>query len=136
MYPGSDNPWKEFFQFCDEKSAKPKADYGKTTWEWANKKIIFKLSGKNPPALEPIPDYLWAEGNGLCTSFAIEVNEATATHGGYVEYASKHRAVQKTIGADVLLIDSSVGMAIQLKEDAEFEKWHHVESGKVSWDKA
>ncbi|KAF2865196.1 hypothetical protein BDV95DRAFT_612791 [Massariosphaeria phaeospora] len=65
---------------------------------------------------------------------AETVNEATATKATYVDYkkskVSLHRAAHKTIGAEVLLIDSGVGKAVQLKEAEVYEDWEHMGSGR------
>jgi hypothetical protein len=55
--------------------------------------IWFKGLGMEKPVWEQImPEELWKDGNGLCTSFAISVNTMSKIGATYIEYKGTHRA--------------------------------------------
>jgi hypothetical protein len=81
------------------------------------------------------PEFLWEGGNGLCTSFAIAVNETAELDAKYVDYRNTHRAAHKVEeDKSVLVVDSTAGKVVSLDNGELLEKWLNI-YGKVKWDK-
>jgi hypothetical protein len=84
-------------QRCDQ--LLEKADPN-TRWDLATK-ALGKSNGKLLGAEKPewnddLPRWLWDQGVGLCTAFAIAANQSSKIDETYNEYKGKHRNATKT----------------------------------------
>jgi hypothetical protein len=133
--------WIKYFKYVDQVTA---AAQGKEHWKKAGenlrKGMFFDGLPKPRLDLSNVGERLWKGGSGLCTSFAIGVNEAGKFEATYVEQgtgASGHRAAHKTDTENsVLVIDSSAYRALWLKDGDETtirgKTWKN-DKGTVEW---
>jgi hypothetical protein len=128
IYPSATDPWTQFFSECDARISAASAASSERERATASKLVSASkppnLFGKKKPNWDDIPETLWAGGNGLCTSFAIAVNEESGLGAKYINY-TQHRAAHR-INDDtksVVVIDSAARQIFELDNGGERGNW-------------
>ncbi|KAF2111146.1 hypothetical protein BDV96DRAFT_666359 [Lophiotrema nucula] len=141
LHSESPSPWIELFMANEKQITHSKKTDTMTDWEKAShmmkqKKSLFKVYTALPSNIT-IPEKLWKHGNGLCTSFAIAVNEIAGTEAKYIDYKRQHRAAHRTLDNDaVLVIDSGALKAFEIADGETASKWENIGKGQVTWAQA
>jgi hypothetical protein len=115
--PTAKSAWEDYMQRCDR--LLEKADPN-TRWDLATKQLSKSngklLGDKNPEWNDELPRWLWDQGVGLCTAFAIAANQSSKIDATYNEYNGKHRNATKIDIANnsAIILDPGRGEAFHV----------------------
>jgi hypothetical protein len=91
-----------------------------TRWDLATKQLSKSngklLGDKKPEWNDELPRWLWDQGVGLCTAFAIAANQSSKIDATYNEYNGKHRTATKIDIANnsAIILDPGRGEAFHV----------------------
>ncbi|RYN16613.1 hypothetical protein AA0115_g12265 [Alternaria tenuissima] len=119
-FPTAKSAWEDYMQRCNR--LLEKADPN-TRWDLATKALGKSngklLSDKKPEWNDELSRWLWDQGVGLCTAFAIAANQSSKIEATYNEYKGKHRKATKTdIANNSATMFSGLHRAWRLQEPA------------------
>jgi hypothetical protein len=141
LFPESDSVWTSFFSECDKRV--PVQTNRNVMWENASESLQkgYLFGESKPEWNQEIPDHLWDSGTGMCTTFAIYVNEKADLCGTYIRYRDKklnekHRAVHKPCDdtKTTLVVDSGALHVFELRDKESIKDWKNAK-GQIVWRK-